>query len=277
MKPIFAVDYGTVVADVPFFDHIDGDIAPNNWAMPFVRRKSEAADLWAGDPQVQKALTTFGGEYKKGVSGDRAQFPFEDTDSIQRMNTMVDSENMRPPMVADIKDVSGGMSFQDSSWMFGYTPQMKWVGLAPNCAAIQRWLALGGLHIVAVDIRSLVKHMAKKNKVAEEEFIPKIEDTQAFLEELDAAGVSAAAKDGVIMRQVTLEKKCSAFIPMGWMCIERALPSHPLIYGARKSFMTADTGSLDRYELLTKMFTSSGKSVSRMEQILELIRARCVT
>lgn len=277
VKPIFSFDFRLLFAQVPKFDHVEGDGPPHNWGFPFMRSKSEAADLWAGDPQVQRSLTTFGGQYKRGAGVDRAQFPFEDATSLEKMNVLLETDNMKPPMIVDIQAVPGGASFQDSAWMFGYTPEMKFTGLAPNCASIQRWLVLGGVHIIAVELVSLVKHMAKLSKVGEDVFVPKVEEVQAFVESWDEKAVRGAMSDGVVARQATLEKKTSVFIPLGWLCVERSMPNHPLVYGARKSFMTADVGSVERYELLTKMYTSSGRAVVRMEQIHELMKAACVT
>jgi len=108
-------------------------------------------------------------------------------------------------------------------------------------------------------------------------YIPKVEEVQAFIEELDTQKIEAAAKDGVLIRQATVTKQMSAFIPLGWVCVEKSMPNHPLIYGARKSFMTTGQDSVRKYELLTKMNSASRRSVTRMEQILQLMTAACTS
>lgn len=73
VKPIFQAEF----VGIKTMAEVSGDQVVPNWSQPFVRVKSEGGDLWAGELKVQKALTAFGGQYKRteeAAGTGRAQY-----------------------------------------------------------------------------------------------------------------------------------------------------------------------------------------------------------
>ena len=69
-----------------------------------------------------------------------------------------------------------------------------------------------------------------------------------------------------------VQRRESLFIPLGWWCIEQALPNHPLIYGVRKSYMTYGQADMRQYLLQTTIHGKSGRGIDRMHKIFEKMR-----
>lgn len=185
---------------------------------------------------------------------------------------MVETQHMSPPKLVDLSKVAGGANFQESAWMFGYTPEMKFAGLGPNCAAIQRWLTLGGFHCLAIEVVSLVKYMAKSAGLQCDTFCPTLQEISSFVEALTTEKLKQAADDNVRMCQANIMKKVAVYIPLGWYCVERSLPDHPVIRGARKSCMTSDDDDVQAYDSVKAIFPKSGRVVTRMEEIFQAMR-----
>lgn len=165
VKPIFTAEFSDIAGIVK----ISGDEVVPNWSKPFIRDKSEANDLWAGEVNVQKALTAFGGQYKRtdeAAGTGRTQYPFDDATGLEETARMLEASNMSPPKLVDLSTVAGGKTFQDSAWMFGYTTDMRYSGFGPNCAAMMRWLTLGSFHCLTFELGSLVAYMAKASNQA---------------------------------------------------------------------------------------------------------------
>ena len=238
-----------------------------------MRINSEALDLWAGEAKVQKAMMAFGGQYKRGgdLLDGRAQFPFDDATGLKETFTVIASENISPPDQVDISKIAGGKSFQSVAWMFGYTPDMRHVGFPPSCAAAQRWLLLGSFECLAMELKSLLEYMRKSQPDTD----PKLEDVQKFVEDLAAEDLERAIESGVIMCHARVEKKMSIYVPLGWWCMEKAMPENPVIYGAHKSYMTSTPDDAATYNQVTCIFKASGRGASRMEEIHKAMLDKC--
>lgn len=270
VKSIFQAEF----VGIKTMAEVSGDQVVPNRPQPFVRVKSEGGDLWAEELKVQKALTAFGGQYKRteeAAGTGRTQHPFDDATGLTETMKMVETQNMSPPKLADLSKVAGGASFQESAWMFGYTPEMKFAGLGPTCAAIQRWLTLGGFHCLAIEVVSLVKYMAKSAGQQCDTFCPTLQEISWFVEALTTEKLKQVADDNVRMCQATITKQVAVYIPLGWYCVERSLPDHPVICGARKSYMTSDD-DVQAYDSAKAIFAKSGRVVTRMEEIFQAMR-----
>ena len=107
-------------------------------------------------------------------------------------------------------------------------------------------------------------------------FVPTLQSMQSFIETLALAGLKALVDGGVQIFQATLEKKDLLYIPLGCFCIEKSTPGNPLIYGAHKSYMCNAKDDVDQYKMLTAIFAKSNRSVTRMQQILQVMGGEAV-
>jgi len=196
--------YSLELVDVPAAQVYNADTLAPDWTKPFVRKESEACDLWAGEAKVQKALTAFWGQYKRAqeAASGRSQYPFEDNTGLKETATLCNTANICPPCVLDLNAIVGGKSFQEGAWMFGYTPEMKYSGLAPNCGTMLRWVVLGSFHSLSINTLQLVQHMTKAAGVEDTNFVPTLQSIQSFIETLT-----------LLASRLWLTEECRSFRP----------------------------------------------------------------
>ena len=112
--------------------------------------------------------------------------------------------------------------------------------------------------------------LAKENKDDDVKLVQNLSEwmtSSAFVEKLTTETLKAAVASGVEMYQATISKKTSLYIPLGWYCVEKSLPDHPIICGARKCYMTCETFDVELYLVIKQMFAKSGRVITRMEEI----------
>ena len=169
----------------------------------------------------------------------------------------------------DISTVAGGKAFMESAWLFGCSSDLKQTSFPPNNAALLKMLVVGEVRHVLFEWKSLVAAFKKMSPDGKEEL-----STDAVFEKLamvddDKLTVEMLYKHGATMRQCVLSKLEVMFIPMGWLCVEIAGHSS-FIYGLRKSCFVK--GSVSAYEQAIVRTKAAGKSVERMDAILEILQ-----
>ena len=167
----------------------------------------------------------------------------------------------------DICKVAGGKAFMEAAWLFGCSSDLKQTNFTPNNAALLKMLVVGEVRHILIEWKSLVaafKKMHSGEELSTETVLDK-------LSTVDDENVTAEIlfKHGATMRQCVLSKLEVMFIPMGWLCVEIAGHSS-FIYGLRKSCFVK--GSVPQYEDAIHRTKTAGKSVERMESILEILK-----
>lgn len=248
MKALFSID----VSGLPEMKFHMNDSQVPDWERPFLRKSSEAFYLWASDPKMQKSLTALGSQYKtknndEAAPNGRSQYPIEAANGLESTEALIRTKNISPAQTVDISSIAGGESFQKAAWMFGYTPEMTHDGLAPNCGAMMRWLAFGAFHCAAINTLQMVGFMRDEKK--DEEYMPTLEELQAFIDNLSSDLLARMNSAGVQICRADVEK---------------AAPNHPWIYGGRKSYMTCSDADQMHSSLLITLYSTSGKGVARI-------------
>ena len=239
------------------------------WLKPFIVKSYEELTLLLGNAKVQKALSAYGGAYKKALGKSkeergRHQERIEDTAELEACQTVLGSGLPQ----CDISGVDGGEPFMKGSFHFGYaaSPNMMFVGMTPNCASVVKILAVGEVHMLMIDLKSL--HTASAEKVG-----PPLENldyidtiamwTKERMEQLIANGVvihSAVHRQGELIH-----------IPQGWIVCECTPPGHPFNYGLRKAFFHMALKATEQYQQCIALYEASAKDVSRMKAIEEVL------
>lgn len=138
-EPIYKVSMD-VLPQIAVFQDAQGD---DLWGFPWVSRRCEVVEAWAQTEAVAKQFPVFGGIYKKGAdyieSGrSSALMPASTKEECNAL-----WKDYIPNNVMDISDIAGGPSFMANSFLYGFAPDMKWVGFTPSSSAIVRVLTMG--------------------------------------------------------------------------------------------------------------------------------------
>ena len=176
-------------------------------------------------------------------------------------------KHFEPPGAIGIKDVPGGQLFMEGLWLCGYLPHpdMAFVGLTPNAAAMLRVLALGEVDSIVIDIATLIS-------VSSDIVGPPFENMEylsANVAQWDVEKLTEMYANGVKMYRLRQRKGELAFIPQGYLVVEQTAAPHTMIYGMRKSFFVKNTAAKESYKQLIKIYVASGRNTDRMALLLE--------
>ena len=250
------------------------DIKKETWRFSspwIIQSGGDSANLFLADVALQRALSFWGTQYKKTMGQSKltqVTFPVDEKSGLSAVNKFFEEiipADDRP----DISTVAGGKAFMESAWLFGCSRDLKQTSFPPNNAALLKMLVVGEVRHVLFEWKSLVAAFKKMSPDGKEEL-----STDAVFEKLamvddDKLTVEMLYKHGATMRQCVLSKFEVMFIPMGWLCVEIAGHSS-FIYGLRKSCFVK--GSVSAYEQAIVRTKAAGKSVERMDAILEILQ-----
>lgn len=129
-----------------------------DWSQPWLIKGSKEAEEYCTQLTVAKQLTGFGGQYKRGqdyATSGRSSSPMpvtckSETDAFFSLRL--------PKGMLDISDIPQGPGFMNTSFMWGFAPDMKWVGLAPTAAALTRVVAMGEARLRVESRQSFACH-----------------------------------------------------------------------------------------------------------------------
>lgn len=213
--------------------------------------------LWLGEVSVQKTLKSYAGGYKQALANakdpsGRAQMSL---DSARDITADMFSKSIPEALKLDIGFFDGGRAFMDSIWVYGFLPypNMAHIGFAPNNAACIRIQAIGEVRALMIDTIPLVK-------VTRETVGPAMDN-------LDFP-------TGMLKWDLAVHKQCDVlFMPQGWLLVEVTVVGCNLAHGVRKSFMVGGAVTTSAYETVLQLCRSSGRNISRMEDILTKMKA----
>ena len=246
----------------------DGD-----WASPWIMvnsEKSEAMKECIGGTALSRSLTSWGGQYKKSMAQAKLHhvtYPLDAKTGLNEVNALFESCTGDERKV-DISNVKGGSAFMEAAWLFGCSAEMKQVGFNTNHAGLIKVLAVGEVRHLLLEWQSFLSAFQESlgegsDSLSPEELFEKFKD-------VDETKLVELAKRGAKMVQCILKKHDILFVPTGWVTVEVSCDC-TLIYGFRKSVFVK--GSYDAYSKAVGIVKNAGgKSVTRMEQILEALK-----
>ena len=178
---------------------------------------------------------------------------------------------LNPVGVADIKDVSA--AWADSAWMVAWKPSYSEVSMASNYSAQFRYLSMGHLKCMVIEIHSLAKELIKSGGFVEES----LSLTNVFdaLKVADADKIESWIKGGV--KVVFYEQFANQFvwIPQGWVAVEQTCGADAVIHmGIRKNFVLKSAASIQNYKQCIALCSKEGVDLTRMTAIAAIMEAR---
>ncbi|CAE7253612.1 unnamed protein product [Symbiodinium sp. CCMP2592] len=239
-----------------------------DFAKPWMMDCSTELVAVLGDPVVQKAIGTWGSQYKRTMAAAKiscATFPLDEKSGRGLVNDFAATLKPRGQQ-PDITPVSGGKQFTDSVWLYGLSPDHKTISFLPNHAPCVRVLAVGETRYILIEWSSLLAALEIKDDA------PGLPECAInTLRGLDEPALEALPGKGIVWMQCTLKPQVALFIPTGWLVVEIS-GNCPLIYGFRKGFFTFLTKHVQKYEEAVFLQRACQQNVTRMEQILQILK-----
>lgn len=261
--PLYSIDL--TEARAPLMKAVIGDnLDELEMDTPCLVKQSESMQLWLTERKVSTALTSFAAQYKKSkdcIANGRVQFPLQDNCGKMESNDFMRSWCKK---AMDIHGVDGGPSFMESVWFFGVAPGNEKLTVPHNCAAAAKALVCGEILAVVINVSSLMEVVKGQGLTG----YSSLENLLASIEAWDGKAMDEFRAAGVVMQQCTLRQNEVIYVPMGWLLLEKASSSSPLVYGVRKSFMIATAESKKGYAFMHDLFEADKRNVSRMADIL---------
>ena len=246
----------------------DGD-----WASPWIMvstEKSEAVKECIGGTALSRSLTSWGGQYKKSMAQAKLHhvtYPLDAKTGLNEVNALFDLW-IGDDRKVDISEAKGGSAFMEAAWLFGCSAEMKHVGFNTNHAGLIKVLAVGEVRHLLLQWQSFVKAFQESLGDGSDGLSP--EDLFEKFKEADENKIIELYKRGANMSQCILKKHDILFVPTGWVTVEVSSDC-TLIYGFCKSVFLK--GSAESYSTAVDIVKGGGgKSVTRMEQILEKLK-----
>ena len=254
----------------------NADFAPDSPAQCFDRPfKTEGnIDVLAvhvGQQKILKRLEWWSNSMSTMNSWDsekKAQFPLQENKGLTEWLNLI--KVLNPVGVADIKDVSA--AWADSAWMVAWKPSYSEVSMASNYSAQFRYLSMGHLKCMVIEIHSLAKELIKSGGFVEES----LSLTNVFdaLKVADADKIESWIKGGV--KVVFYEQFANQFvwIPQGWVAVEQTCGADAAIHmGIRKNFMLKSAASIQNYKQCIALCSKEGVDLTRMTAIAAIMEA----
>ena len=269
IKPIYGIDLPE--EKVPKMCELKAGDVPD-YLLPFKCEASEKLHLWVAGPAVQKALNSFGGQYKKSddfTEKGRSQHPL-----LSKFGREETAEYMAEilPEVLDIKKIVGGESFMSQYWLYGLDADSRLCSSPPNGAHMVKVLVAGTQHWLLIELVSLAAY--GRTLVPEKrDRLLNIETIYDEIEAWDEAALSAALAGGVRIVQTTQVAKETVHVPQGWVCVERIDKNQKLVYGMRKTVLTKSAAAIEAYRVWLSIYMAAGRNMARMDAIRVLMEA----
>ena len=262
---IYTVDMpANLCATVP----IPGSGSTPDFVKPWMMDCTTELVAVLGDAVVQKAIGAWGSQYKKTMANAKlsyATFPMDPKSGRGLVNDF--AAKLRPQgQQPDLSEVQGGKQFMESAWLYGLSPDHKSISFLPNHAPRIRVLAVGETRYILIEWSSLLAALQIADDTA-----GRAEKAIETLKGLDEPALHSLPEKGVVWMQCNLKPQFALFIPTGWLVVEIS-SNCPLIYGFRKGFFTFLSKHIENYEAAISLTRESQQNVTRMEQILQVLK-----
>ena len=233
------------------------------WSTPWVVNDWQEGTACLTETSLKKSMDTFAAQYKKlGDSTGRHQYLLQAGAVKTTVDKMLKAAMPGASSMLDLEaeEVEGGAKFMASTWLYGFSPGMTFVGLLPNTAAQVRVHAKGEMKVLLFDWHSFSEKMG----CAEEPFSKKLRKVEALQDD----SLEGLQTKGVEMWYHRLSEKDLIYIPAGFVVVESCHAESAEVYGIRKSFFPlADAAVADRYRTVLNQISKESSSTGQMETV----------
>ena len=132
-------------------------------SIPMVLKESNLQQSWSSHAVVLQVMKNFGSRYKKSdsfMTTGKVNQPFVAKAGKEQTEKFMGDCVWHLQEAKKILDVSEfAANWMTTSWMFGMSPKMSFIGFAPNCAACLRCLSYGEMDVTTVRVDILLQKL----------------------------------------------------------------------------------------------------------------------
>ncbi|CAE7254082.1 unnamed protein product [Symbiodinium sp. CCMP2592] len=239
---------------------------------PWVLKGAAAVDKWSTNPIVSKTTQSYAVKYKAFpdyLNRGRVSAAFEAKHGHE--NTVDMFSGMIPP-VKNMEAFPASQTFQNTTWLAGYAPEMRFVGLQANGALTLKTMAMGEVLHVSLSSTDVLKGLKELGMLKPDSKFADVDAFCSLLEDLDMDAFVKMHKAGI---KLFIHKAIPGQvigIPMGWFCFKLAVDGAVLV-AARQGFFLVDTTKEDlkQYEAMRDMLIMCGKAGEKYDQIIDML------
>jgi hypothetical protein len=237
--------------------------AEANMDKPWMIKGSDVVKTWREMPSIILKLSEYGGSYKKiGAANMKEDGRTQSLMSAQNGKEETDAVLAKIVPLGCQVDISGmqsGSNFMQSTWMFGYSPDMCGCWPTPNSASMLKLLAHGQVQVLAFSLVGLPEFF----KLDSMDDICKAL-IKAKVDEVDGLVGSSPGYFGV------MEAGDALHVPAGWVVCERCTGG-ALIYGVRKSWVPDSLEAKQLYKTIIDILRKSNRNPSKLEEVVAIM------
>ena len=166
-------------------------------------------------------------------------------------------------------------TFMKTSFICGFSPEMRFTGLQANGALTLKAALIGEVLHVAVPLASLLEALEKAAILPADKTFHNPEAFCDIIENLDLAALKKLSAHGCELyyhKQVPGELLA---IPMGWFTMELSMKGSVVVC-ARKGYFLKESSDemVKQYDSVRTLFHRCGRNVERYDQLLELLKPK---
>ena len=245
-----------------------------NMSGPWVLKGAAAVavDKWSSNAIVTKTTQAYAVKYKAFpdyLNRGRVSAAFEAKHGHE--NTVDMFSGMIPP-AKNMEAFPASQTFQNTTWLAGYSPEMRFVGLQANGALTLKTMAMGQVLHVSLSSTDVVKGLTELGMLQPDSKFPDVDTFCSLLEDLDMDAFVKMHKAGVKLYVHKAIPGEVIGIPMGWFCFELAIDGAVLV-AARQGFFIVDTSEEDlkQYKSMRDILIMCGKAGDKYNQIIDML------
>lgn len=235
-----------------------------------------AVDKWSTNAIVSKTTQSYAVKYKAFpdyLNRGRVSAALEAKHGHE--NTVEMFSGMIPP-TKNMQAFPASQSFQNTTWLAGYSPEMRFVGLQANGCLTLKTMAMGQVLHVSLSSTDVVRGLTELGLLKPDSKFSDVDAFCSLLEDLDMEAFVKMQKAGVKLYMHKAIPGEVIGIPMGWFCFELAVDGAVLV-AARQGFFLADTteDDLKQYKSMRDILIMCGKAGDKYNQIIDMLSKKC--
>ena len=276
MPPIFQLAFNQLIEEDILGRVVIADGQPQtppDPTNPILIKNPPAAAKWQHHGVVQLAFGNYGGLYKKSEHMNdhgTTQSPMYKKDGAAETETFFSDtcKMFLPGCVLNESVVEEQFArVLKMAWFFGYDPAFQRVKHLPNGLAQFKFLCNGEIACLLFEVRSLVP--ALRTWLKKDTF--GIDEVEQLIASFGRDELAELKRHSCRMIALTLAPEQLLYIPTGWILAERVVKGN-LIYGCRKTLLTASVESIANYEELIGLHVGAKKGVTKLQGVLEFMK-----
>ena len=239
---------------------------------PWFLNDKDVYEKWALDSNIRKTSQSFALKYKT----------FGDYHSKGRVSAAMEPKHggdttaeffrqfVSKPL--DVSSLDQCQNFQNTAWLSGFSPTMRFVGLQANGCVTLKGCLLGEVLHASISCAELLKGLESIGKIQKDSKFASMDAFCHTLEDLDMDAFVKMQQAGVNIYVHKMIPGEVLNVPLAWFTFEQAVEGAVVVSARCGYFAGSPSASeTENYAAMRKLLELCGKNTERYDQIIELM------